>query len=596
MSDSNRTCEYVFEPTTPIVEELLEVSSITDGSAWDCPHSAEAGEEFCLFHLPVDQKDDDVVTEAILDRVQAVDSAGTDDTTSVTLEFVGARLGKFSFADRVDEFDVGDRRLTFFGATIDHATWNDLTITAGTVDFRKVSFTGLARFQHATFDCETEFGGAVFDGKANFYDSEFQGDLMFTGVDMRKGAYFREVTFGGEDADFRSSSFGDRADFSGAEGSPIFSEVSFEGGANFALVDFGGVIFDKAVFDGISYFRGAEIGSASFEWVIFKGETDFYGAEFREGAAVHFDHSTFEDGGYFKEIEHNHLLFSHADLSGSRFEDAEIPYATFDHADLTDAVFDGANLTGANLTSALLSRATLFGATLRGAFLSGTVLSDARIDDNTGFLGHHTEYSEVRPHTLAAIRSNQYCVYDPAYQEDNEHEDMDKAKNVYRALEELAGKAARPRLQSQCFVRRQDLQKHGYKQDAKDVESWQERLIASARYSRAKVARSTLLYGESPWRIIGGSVGFIFLAALLYPLGEWLRPVGGDPITYSRILAGEWSLLLESLYFSTLTFTTLGMGDYEPMGVGQVLATLNTALGAVLIALLVFVLGRRAAR
>lgn len=219
-----------------------------------------------------------------------------------------------------------------------------------------------------------------------------------------------------------------------------------------------------------------------------------------------------------------------------------------------------------------------------------------RIDEDTQFLGHPDNDSDSSPHTLSAIRSKPCCVYDPNYEEDNEEADVDKAKSVYRALEELAGKAARPRLQSQCFVRRQDLQKDGYKQEAKEAESWQERLIAGARYSRANVARGTLLYGESPWRIIGGSIGFIFLVALLYPLGEWLRPVGGEPITYSRILGGEWSLLFESLYFSTLTFTTLGMGDYEPMGFGQVLATLNTALGAVLIALLVFVLGRRAAR
>lgn len=177
--------------------------------------------------------------------------------------------------------------------------------------------------------------------------------------------------------------------------------------------------------------------------------------------------------------------------------------------------------------------------------------------------------------------------------------DIGKAKSVYRALEELAGKAARPRLQSQCFVRRQDLQKNEYKRDAKETDSWQERLIAGARYSRAKVARSTLLYGESPWRIIGGSIGFVIFIGFVYPLFGWLQPreEGANPITWVRILDGEPHLLLESIYFSALTFTTLGMGDYAPVGGGgQALATLNTALGAILVALLVFVLGRRAAR
>jgi len=53
--------------------------------------------------------------------------------------------------------------------------------------------------------------------------------------------------------------------------------------------------------------------------------------------------------------------------------------------------------------------------------------------------------------------------------------------------------------------------------------------------------------------------------------------------------------LEESLYFSTLTFM-VGPVDYEPLGLGQWIAMVNTAIGPILIALLVFVFGRRAAR
>lgn len=56
-------------------------------------------------------------------------------------------------------------------------------------------------------------------------------------------------------------------------------------------------------------------------------------------------------------------------------------------------------------------------------------------------------------------------------------------------------------------------------------------------------------------------------------------------------------MLWESLYYSTLTFTALGFGDFRPVGtLGQLLTVLETASGALLLALLVFVLGRRAAR
>jgi hypothetical protein len=242
-----------------------------------------------------------------------------------------------------------------------------------------------------------------------------------------------------------------------------------------------------------------------------------------------------------------------------------------------------------------LNRATLFGADLRGSLLSGSLLGDVRIDDETLFLGSPSNNQNRSPHTLSAIRSRPCCVYDPSYQDDNEHESIDKAKSVYRALEELGGKHARPRLQARSFVRRQDLQKDEYKQDAKQADSWEERLIAGARYSRAKVARATLLYGESPWRVIAYSLSIILGFALLFPLGGWMKPEGGDPITYAQIASNPLEIL-NSVYYSTLTFTALGFGDFKPVGFGRALTTIETGLGAVLLALLVFILGRRAAR
>jgi len=130
-------------------------------------------------------------------------------------------------------------------------------------------------------------------------------------------------------------------------------------------------------------------------------------------------------------------------------------------------------------------------------------------------------------------------------------------------------------------------------------------MIAGARWSRAKMARATLLYGESPWRVIGWSLSIILGFALLFPLGGWMKPEGGEPISYAQISTGEgiaeavggfFSILGDSVYYSTLTFTALGFGDFNPVGFGRALTTIETGLGAVLLALLVFILGRRAAR
>lgn len=46
-------------------------------------------------------------------------------------------------------------------------------------------------------------------------------------------------------------------------------------------------------------------------------------------------------------------------------------------------------------------------------------------------------------------------------------------------------------------------------------------------------------------------------------------------------------------YFSTVTFTTLGYGDYHPDGVLQVVASTEVLLGALVIALVTIVFARK---
>lgn len=381
MSTSDQTCEFVFNPTNSTTKELLDASGITDGGTWHCPHLAEEGEDLCCFHLPVDEKDDDAVSKEILNRIQAVSAGDSDVLSSETLQFVGAKLGTLSFGGHVDHIDIADRQLTFFGSTIDRVNWEDLTVTAETVDFQHVTFTDVAQFKNVTFDCQTEFRGATFERSTNFYNTEFREDQTFIGVKFDAGAYFKEATFD-KRSDFHAAVFKKKANFTSIEGSLILSEALFEGGVNFAKAHLTG-IFDSAVFDGTAYFKGATIPHASFEYVTFTDETNFYGVDFE--AAVQFDHATFEDGGEFKEVTHDHLSFPYADLSGSRFDDAEIPYANFDHANLTDTVFEGTDLRGANLVSANMIRAMLFDANLPGAFLSGTVFRDAQLNETSVF-------------------------------------------------------------------------------------------------------------------------------------------------------------------------------------------------------------------
>jgi len=536
MTSSNRTCEYVLDPDDPdrVREEILNEDGV-----WTCPHEREdfygtsKGKiGLCLFHAPKNKKDNKLVMEKLSEKIE-------NSAQQSKLEFLGAKFGKV----KLSELSSVDDSIDFSQAQF------------ADVEINRCEFNQSVYFHQSQFSGQVVFENNTFEKHISFYSATFLENTTFKNNLFVEGGSFIDVTFNDE-VNFRLSEFDDSAGFTDAE---------FLGKALF-----GGQWVDSYVdSDDIPSLATDFRGMARFDETEFNGRTDFSWTSFDNGV----------------------------DFSETRMNDA-----TFKNSDLSGAIFSNSKLHNVNFESSLLNRSSLYDADLRGAKLLGALLGDSQINEGTQFLGNPKNESNDNNtvwDTIKEIRESDYCVYDPDYKgETNNHtsHSIDDAKAVYRKIEELARSSARPELLSKCFVRRQDLQQKQYWEERKKADNRLESLISIIRGSRAKVARETLLYGESPWRVITGSTFSIILIALLYPLDEWLQPAGGEPITYSRILDGEPGLLFESLYFSTLTFTTLGMGDYEPMGLGQVLATINTTIGAVLIALLVFVLGRRAAR
>lgn len=552
MSDAGGICEYVLDPDDPetwggtagdgcyVDREYLNADGV-----WTCPHDTEDGGRLCIFHRPVDEKADEDVVDAFLTALDEATRGFTPGRSDRLLPFLGATFGDFDLSDNPPVIALRETTLDLSHARIEgRFDWSDSTFEAARVRFADVTFGGETSFRSTEFDCVVDFEAA-----------QFNGYTYFTATDIANGADFGHVTFQ-QDLVFRHANFGDDAQF---------TDVRFEGHTDFR----------QAVFRGEADFRRAAFEEAiGFLNVVFGGNADFFETAF-EGS-IDFRSAAFRGG---------------ADFFRQNLDDAR-----FNRADLTDARFADADCHDADFESALLSRATFFGTDLRGAKLAGAVLGDVRIDDKTQFLGHPSDDGDASPHTVSAIRSRPVCVYDPDYDEEAAPDDVDEAKSVYRTLEDLGGKHARPRLQARSFVRRQDLQKRDYWDDATaDGASLEQRLIAGARWSRARVARATLLYGESPWRVIAWSLAIIVSFALLYPLGGWIKPTDAAPITYGRIASTPVEIL-NAVYYSTLTYTALGFGDFQPVGLGRLLTTLETGLGAVMVALLVFILGRRAAR
>lgn len=289
-----------------------------------------------------------------------------------------------------------------------------------------------------------------------------------------------------------------------------------------------------------------------------------------------------------------------ANLQDVHFSEGSCRRANFADANLTDAWFRGTNFTGASL-----SQSSLKATTLKGANLTGCKLEDAHLE-RTNLLD--TTLADIRLYgaTLTEVKINEEtefgdgCVYDPKYDRQSSADvpekvtnQLTKAAGQYRLLEQLARDSAFPEMERDNFIRRKEVYRRQHREDGRCV-----------RRIQASLSRWVLLYGESPWRIIGTSGLIIAIFGILYSISGGIT-VTTKPATHAFHLLQLGSVsvpapietLLINLYFSVVTFTTLGYGDIQPSnGATQALAGLESLLGAVLIALLVFVLGRRAAR
>lgn len=265
-------------------------------------------------------------------------------------------------------------------------------------------------------------------------------------------------------------------------------------------------------------------------------------------------------------------------LLGSDFSDANVTDADLSDTDLrkttfTDATARGTDFQRANFERADVTDADLRGADLQRARLDGTSLDNSRITPNTDFGDEVVYETEMRRADDEFTRENS----------------LETATRTYGKLEGLS--------QANSLT----AQASHYYRKSKDVRrrfNWTE-----DNHVKAVVAEASRLftgYGNRPWRVILTSLAVIVLSGLAYPLVGGLRRTAGpsgpfdDVDSLARASFGETGVLLaHSVYFSIVTFTTLGYGNLEPATVvGQYVAGAEALLGTVLLALLVGVLTR----
>ncbi|NHN57548.1 MULTISPECIES: pentapeptide repeat-containing protein [Halorussus] len=301
------------------------------------------------------------------------------------------------------------------------------------------------------------------------------------------------------------------------------------------------------------------------------------------------------DGAIFRDVE-----LSGADwtvgltVTDARFVNCNLEETDLGGADLRYSHFEGVdaqgvNLRGANLEHAEFDRTDLRGADLCGARLHYAVFDNARIAEETTF-GKNVVYEEELLDHDDQRRIASLDVVRPRDHDENRVERYEAAHWTYNELQRLAEdngltEASREYYKKRKNVRRREAWEFGPYTRALAQEAW----------------RWTTGYGANPWRVIVTSLLVIVLCGVLYPfVGGIQEATNGTTVTYSvtnpdagRLQYLLFAIFFRSLYFSTVTFATLGYGDIEPVGnYARAIAGTEALLGQLLMALLVFVLTR----
>ncbi|QLG48329.1 potassium channel family protein [Natrinema halophilum] len=132
---------------------------------------------------------------------------------------------------------------------------------------------------------------------------------------------------------------------------------------------------------------------------------------------------------------------------------------------------------------------------------------------------------------------------------------------------------------------------------------WREQLNHSTAQAKNIFLDYSCGFGEKPWKAAAWAIGFpTFLGAFLFPsIGGVENPDTGQKFAFS--LDGKFDLLLgteillKNIYFSILSFSTIGSNYYVPATLwSHILMAVESLSGPFLVALFVFTLGKQVTR
>jgi uncharacterized protein YjbI with pentapeptide repeats len=276
-----------------------------------------------------------------------------------------------------------------------------------------------------------------------------------------------------------------------------------------------------------------------------------------------------------------------ANIQGADLVDANLYEVKLTNANLQNACLQGANLRRATLTGANLQNVSLWDTNLQNAHLLATDLRFAKFNSKTNLKNVNFYLSILDGSTLYFSKIDKIIINEKSFYSAKKKKDYKKmekkgeeAQEIYLKLKNYLKQVGLYRKSGNYYYREMIMRRKLHWLNKRErlhwwIGSWLCSIICG--------------YGEKIWRVFTTAFFIIIICSFYYYLLSGI--MYGYDLSYNPTY---W----ECLFFSIVTFSTLGYGDYRPKPefIYQSIASFEALIGVFLLALFAFVIARRIMR
>lgn len=278
---------------------------------------------------------------------------------------------------------------------------------------------------------------------------------------------------------------------------------------------------------------------------------------------------------FFMSANLSHASISEANLENAKLFGAILVETTCDFSNLKNTDFRKSKIIKSFLDEDNLQQADFRGAVLRKTDLTSSDLKESKFDQ-------YTKLYKVRLYNCNLERStlkNAVKNLDKIIVQEKEKK-YKEAKEIYILLKNYFRQEGMFNISGKYYYR-EKLMETKYNWKEKKYLQWIGNIFL----------KLTTGYGERPLNILISWVIIIFGFTFIYYIFSGIfNGIAYNIISYKPNF-------LEALYFSIVTFTTLGFGDLAPKpGFFQLFASFEALIGAIFMALFIFVFVRKMIR